>query len=307
MTFGRALTYFFQEAAVNLIRSLRVSLLAIFTIALSLFVGGAFWLATSNLTDQLDRWQGETQVIVYLVDDAAERPDEVTALTTLAERPAWAGPVRRVASAEAEERFRRLFPELSDVALSQADPPLPASLEIPYDPVAADEAERTAWVTELAASPAASMVDDDREWLLQLQAWIGIARAVGLVLGLALLAGAILTTASIIRLTAYIHRDEIAIMRMVGATEFFIRGPFYVEGLLQGLLGALVAVTGLWSAYGALLGRGEGLLVELLAGRFLTFGQSLTLVALGGLAGLVGAVVSLRRERPSAAVPDPGD
>ena len=85
-------------------------------------------------------------------------------------------------------------------------------------------------------------------------------------------------------------------MRLVGATEFFIRGPFYVEGLLQGLLGAGAALGVLYGAYHALAARLGSSLFTLLTTDFLSGRQIAVLVLLGAAAGLFGAVLSLRRE-----------
>ena len=91
----------------------------------------------------------------------------------------------------------------------------------------------SAWLAELRRHPAVDMVDDDRDWLRQLELLVAVFRGVGLTLGALLLAAATLTIASVIRLTAYLYRDEIAVLRLIGATEFYIRGPFYAEGLVQ--------------------------------------------------------------------------
>ena len=141
------------------------------------------------------------------------------------------------------------------------------------------------------------MVDDDREWLSQLETVVAVVRAVGLALSAGLLGAAIFTIASVIRLTAWLHNEETSVLRLVGATEFYIRGPFYAEGLLQGLLGGLVAAGGLWAAWRLVRLHNPGsLLATLLLGDFLTAPQLALLIALGGAAGLVGAVASLRRE-----------
>ena len=115
--------------------------------------------------------------------------------------------------------------------------------------------------------------------------------------GLVLLGAATFTIASVVRLNAYMYQDEISIMRMVGATEFLIRGPFYFEGLLEGLLGGLLAWGGLYVAYtGLLSGAPGGVVVDLLLGRFLSWPQLGLLAAIGAAAGLMGAVFSLKGE-----------
>jgi cell division transport system permease protein len=145
--------------------------------------------------------------------------------------------------------------------------------------------------------PWVAMVDDDREWLSQLEAAVTVARAVAVALLAGLLGAAIFTIGSVIRLTAYLHQEEISVMRLVGATEFFIRGPFYAEGLLQGFLGGLVATGVLWGAYSIFEARSRGsLFAAFLATDFLSAGQIAWLIVLGGIAGLIGAVASLRRE-----------
>ena len=140
------------------------------------------------------------------------------------------------------------------------------------------------------------MVDDDRDWLAQLETVVFVLQGMGLILGAILLATAVFTISSVIRLTAYLYRDEIAVMRLVGATEFFIRGPFYLEGLLQGLAGGVLSMTALFVAYVLAIERHAGATLTLLVAEFLAPAEVLTLVGLGGLAGLVGAVSSLRSE-----------
>ncbi|HRC84086.1 MAG TPA: FtsX-like permease family protein, partial [Thermoanaerobaculia bacterium] len=158
------------------------------------------------------------------------------------------------------------------------------------------------WAAQLEARPGVDLVDDDRDWVSQLTAVLAVGRALGLCLGLVLLAGAVFTIASVVRLTAYLYSDEIAIMRLVGATEFFIRGPFYAEGLLQGLFGGLLATGALAAAFELAKARvASTLWGSMLLGRFLSPLELAGLVAFGTLAGLAGAVISLRRERLGAA------
>ncbi|MDP9121390.1 MAG: permease-like cell division protein FtsX [Acidobacteriota bacterium] len=292
MSFAQALLYFFREALLNLLRSWKVSLLAIFTITVSLLLGGVFLLASRNLSGSVERWHSEMRVVIYLRPGATEQ--ELARLAEQARHAPWATHVETISAAQARERFRRIFPSLSDLVHGWEDEPLPASIEVAMAKGATD---LDAWLGSWRGRPEVAMVDDDREWLSQLETVIAIVRTLGLVLGGVLLGAAIFTIASIIRLTAFLHHEEIAIMRLVGATEFFIRGPFYSEGLLQGLIGGLLASGGLFAAFRLAHAQiHSSLLASVLAGQFLSPRQLGVLILLGGAAGLLGAITSLRRE-----------
>jgi cell division transport system permease protein len=170
-------------------------------------------------------------------------------------------------------------------------------LELSFDAAGHRPDELESWIDSIREFPGVLMVDDDRDWLRQLEALVAVLRGLGLVVGAALLGAAVFTIASVIRLTAYLYRDEIAVMRMVGATELYIRGPFYFEGLIQGLAGGMLAVVGLYVGYVVVNPGGAtppmGMVV---IDDFLSAGSLVLLLVLGGLAGLMGAVMSLRRE-----------
>ncbi len=315
MSFLQAIVYFVREACSNLARSWKIALLAVATIAVSLFLGGVFLLLSGNLRQLVAGWQGESALVVYL--EAAATPEEAARLARELEETPWVLSVTPVSAETARRRFSQAFPSLRDLLEGWGEDPLPASIEVRLAPgpiagrvagdpdlgdwgvgdrVAGDRQELDAWLADLRRDPAVSMLDDDRDWLRQLEAVVLALELLGLAFGAILLATAVFTISSVIRLTAYLYRDEIAVMRMVGATEFFIRGPFYMEGLLQGLAGGLLATGALAGAHALLLERYGGATLSLLAAKFLSAPELLALVALGGLAGLVGAIASLRRE-----------
>jgi cell division transport system permease protein len=291
----KALQYFLREALVNLVRGWKVSLLAILTITVSLLVGGAFLLVSRNLLASVERWRGETRVVLYLQPGAS--PDVLRRLAAEAGRAPWVAAAEAVSAETARRRFQESFPSLSDLVEGLGDEPLPASIEVALRDPSRRPPELRAWLDAWRRRPEVSMVDDDREWLRQIETVAALLRGVGIALAGGLLAAAIFTTASVIRLTAYLHHDEIAVLRLVGATEFYIRGPFYAEGFVQGLAGGAIASAALWAAYTLLRLRQPNSLVEsLLAAQFLSGAQIAFLVLLGGAAGLTGAVMSLRRE-----------
>jgi cell division transport system permease protein len=294
VSLARALRYFAREASLNLLRSWRVSLLAVLTITVSLLLGGAFLLASRNLAGSVEGWRGQLRVVIYLKPGTPA--SDLPRLAAAARAAPWVAGVEVVSPAAARRRFRDTFPTLADVIDSSEGEPLPASLEVALRREQAEAGGLDAWLDAWRRRPEVAMVDDDREWLGQVETAVAVVRAVGLVLGGILLGAAIFTIASIIRLTAYLHHEEIAIMRLVGATEFFIRGPFYVEGLIQGLLGGALASAGLYAGYQLIHARSRSLLAAVLAGQFLSLRQLGLLLLLGAMAGLIGAVASLRRE-----------
>lgn len=303
MTIFKALLYFLREAALNMARGWRVSLLAVLTIAVSLFVGGAFLLVSGNMARVVESWRAEARIVVYIKNAASA--DDVARLRAEAARGPAVTDLRAIDAAQARQRFRELFPSLADLVEGWSEDPLPPSLEIAFDPARVEPVSFEAWTARLRALPAAAMVDDDRDWLRQLETLVALVRGVGLALGAVLLGAAMFTIGSVIRLTAYLYSEEIGILRLVGGTEFYIRGPFYLEGLLQGLVGSLLAVGALAATYAVVRPQAPtSILAWLMAGGFLPWRVVVYLIVLGGAAGLVGAIVSLRRETLGAVPED---
>lgn len=295
MTLLQAFAYFLHEAATNLWRSWKATLLAVSTIALSLFVGGFFLLTTGNLSSRIEEWRSEFKVVVYLVPEiaASQVPPELLAAVG---EPEWVEEVQLVDAAAALERFRGGFPSLGDALLEEN--PFSVSLEARLADQVVPGADLQRWARDLESREEVELVDDDREWLDQLRGVLAVVRWMGLAVGLGLLVAAAFTIASVVRLSALLHLEEISVLRLVGATEFFIRGPFYVEGLLQGLIGGTLAVSSLFVAEVALRAQAGGSIWgALLFSRFLGVLELGLLLLVGALAGLGGAMLSLRRER----------
>ena len=300
MTLLQAMRDFAREALVGLARSLRVSSLAVVTIGVSLFLAGVFYLVSRNLESTVRRWRDEARLVVYLEPTAGEEGTQ--RIEARLRSAAWVSEVTRVSRAEAERRFERSFPSLADVVRGGANASLPGSLEARVRRlVPAEEAPFRAWLGELEAVDGVELVDDDRDWIGQVETALTVVRALGLVLTAVLVGASIFTIASVVRLTSYLYRDEISVMRLVGATEFYIRGPFYLEGLFQGLIGAVVALGGLVAVHLTLQPRLEhSLVASVLAGRFLSPLEIASLLGFGAVAGLAGAVVSLGREHAAS-------
>lgn len=288
----RAFVYCLTEALVGLRRSWGVGLLSVSTIGTSLFVLGLFLLAGHNLAALAEHWRREAKVLVYFVDQASAE-----AIGDVRRRVASRPEVREVELVEREqarERFARLFPRLEGV-LGGAAGGLPASLEI--QPRPGRTAALVRWLRGPGTHPAVAMVDDDRAWLRRLAAVVAFLRFVGLVLGGVLLVASVFTIAAVVRLAFYLHRDEISIMRLVGATELYVRGPYYLNGVLLGLAGGLASLGLLYLAFRVLAPAvPTSIFAAVAEGGFLPLSYSALLIAIGAVAGLAGAIVSLRHE-----------
>ena len=272
-----------------------MSLVAITTIAMSVFVAGTFFLLGINLDRVVGEWRREAKIIVYL--DTQHSQQDLQRLTGLVDQAEWVIETTAISESKARARIEQTFPGVKDLLKTWEDEPLPPSLEISFESGLMEQQAFDTWLTKLRRDPVVLTVDDDRDWLRQLDAFVSILSGLGLVVGAALLGAAVFTIASVIRLAAYQYRDEIAVMRLVGATEFYIRGPYYFEGLIQGILGAVLALVGLYLAFLFLNPKSSTLLLgTVLIDEFLPWTASLALLAIGAMAGTLGAVMSLRRE-----------
>ncbi len=296
MSFLQALGYFLREAAIGLVRSLRVSLLAILTIAVSLFLSGMVLLVSKNLARTVHEWRAEARFVVYLAPevDASSR----AVLRALIEQAPWTRSLEEITPEAARTRFERSFPSLAELVTERGEGALPYSFEAVLEAVPSGESARfSAWVEELRARPEVALVDADQDWISQIETLLALIRGLGITLAAILLGASVFTIASVVRLTSFLYREEIAVMRLVGATEFYIRGPFYFEGILQGLLGGLMAAGALGAVHLMIEPRvASSMVAGALGANFLSPGELVALVAFGALAGWAGAVVSLSRE-----------
>jgi cell division transport system permease protein len=149
----------------------------------------------------------------------------------------------------------------------------------------------------LASAPGVADVRYDRDWLARVTAGLAAVRGVGFALALVMVVAAALTVATVVRLTLHARRDEIEIMRLVGSPYAFIRGPFIAEGLLQGGIGALVALGVLWLGFAAAGAWWGGPLTEVVpmgTFRFLPVHLCAWLVAGGMFVGCLGGLAATR-------------
>ncbi|TMA28804.1 MAG: ABC transporter permease [Deltaproteobacteria bacterium] len=228
-----------RRAAMNLWRAPLPSLLAVLTIGLSLFLGASFILGVFAARALLTSWGAQASVTLYLDRSTTDEQARTLAQTVRVENPSL-----QVTYVDRTMALQRLRGDLGDLAgalegLSQN--PLPPSLEL-----SPRTALQPSGVRMLAARleqlPSVQEVDYGREWLDKLEALGNGLRVFGTGALAIVLGAALLVVANTIRLAVYARRDEIEIMKLVGATDGYVRAPFLLEGALQGLLGAALAL-----------------------------------------------------------------
>jgi cell division transport system permease protein len=295
----RALKYFLAEAGASLWRARGSAVLAVLTIAAGLFVLGFFLIVNANVQRVAARWGEAAELSIFLKDDASEKHlkmvDELIAGSGLAAEREY------VSKADALAKFRQEFPDLAPATARLERNPFPASFEVRLRPEAQAAGEA---VDGLAATvsgvPGVAEVRYDRRWLSRLNAAMRFVGGVGALIVAMLALAAALTVANVVRLAAYARRDEIEIMQLVGAPLAYVRGPFVAEGVLQGGVGALLALLSLGLVFAAARARYGSLAAEALGVSSITFlpAELCALLFVGGmLLGCLGGFVVARTVR----------
>jgi len=275
-----------REALLAFRRAPLLSALSVTTIAFSLFVVGLFGLVAVNLEQALRQVAERVEIVAYVL------PGTPVETVTMAVSDIAAFPevqsATYVTEDEALARARAELVEFRDVLRELERNPLPASIELKLKPGFRD-AEHVNDVAERLKG--FGFVDDvrfGRDWVEKLDRLHQIAAAVGLVVGAAFAVVAIIIIGTTIRMAVLQRGREIAIMRLVGATDGFIRRPFLVQGAIKGMLGGLVAIGLSYAAY-TMINR------WLIQAAFFSREQALAIVGFGTLIGLLGSATSVGR------------
>ena len=228
-------------------RAPALSILSITTIAFSLYVVGLFGLVALNLREALRGVEQRVEVVAYLLrgtppESIAQASEDIAAFPEVQR-------VTFVSEDEALTRARAELVEFRDAYRDLAVNPLPASLEIQLKEGSRDAVHAQQVAERLRGIGFIEDVRYGREWVEKLDRLRNIGGLVGMSIGLAFAAVAVVIIGVTIRITVLQRAREIAIMRLVGATRWFIRGPFLLEGALKGLLGGILAVAMCFASY----------------------------------------------------------
>ncbi len=272
-----------REALTASGRAPLLSALGVVTIAFSIFAFGLFGLVAINIRKALEQVSERVEVRAFITD-STEIESVAAAMKDIGEFPEVAR-VDYVSKEKALERARAEMGEFADVFEAAV---LPASIEVHLRPGMRGPATVKSVADRIRTY---AFIDDVRygeEWVAKLYRLRNIATVAGIALGVAFAAVAIIIIGATIRMTVLARAKEISIMRLVGATDMFIRLPFLIDGLIKGILGGLLALLFVWVANRVI---NEYVIETIFFDRQMIF---LGIVA-GALMGVIGSLVSVGR------------
>ena len=288
---GLRLKYFAGEAVVNLKRNLFMTIAAISTVAVSLFLLGGVIVLGHIVNNVVGKWEGKVEVNVFLRDDIS--PTQQAGLQASIKGMPEVQDVYYDSKAQAYDEYKQMFAG-SPTLIQNVDPnALPASFRVKlHDPNKVDSVRSQ--IIGRAGVDSVTFGGDAVKKLLRINA---LLRTISLVMTILLLTAATVLIANTIRLAIYARRREIGVMKLVGATNWFIRVPFIFEGVVEAVAGAMVAAGVIWMAKMLWLDRLSSFLAFLPIGitAATVTKMFLVLVLVGISVGALGSTLALRR------------
>jgi cell division transport system permease protein len=290
------MAFFVARAVSNIRQNFLLGILTVGTITLALLIIALFLLIFVNLEGVTEDWSKRVQVTAYF--DKELSPQEVAAFKARINSLSGTDKVTYVGREEAVKRFRSRLKGQESLLEGVSADVLPSSLEISMQRESRNSEAVAEYVNRLKKVPGIGEVQYGDEWVRRFSTFMNFMRLVGALLGGFLLLAVMFIVSNTIKLTIYARKDELEVLGLVGATRFFIKAPFLIEGILHGAAGAILAIFVLTACYYGFLHN---------AGNFLSFNPADTGISflptaylaglfLGGvLLGFLGSLTSLKR------------
>jgi len=292
----RTVFYLLREAWANIWTNRTTTMVAILTTAFTLACVGIFLLLYVNLRAAAGWLQEDIKIMVYLDDQAATTTIKQIEQQLQGDRAVAAQ--QFISKERALGEFKAQFPSESHLLEGLGQNPLPASFVVRLSPLFRSPDAVKRWAERVGRLAGVAKVDYNQDWIDALSMVIRSIEVIAIGIGLVLSAAAVTIIANTIRLTLFARRDEIAILRLIGATKAFIRIPYLLEGAVLGGLGSAVSLGMLELLYELfrqqmrMTGRFSGLEQLIM---FFPLTICLVIVAVGVGLGCAGSFVSLRR------------
>jgi cell division transport system permease protein len=277
--------YQLRESVSGIKRAGFMSFACVIIMTCSLLILGIFLLATANLREILRFAHGKVEIVAFLEDGLSAAA--VDSLVTEIRSIPFIEDMRQVSPARAMDRLRSEFGNKSYILDALDENPLPMSLEITLKPQYRLK-DRVIGVAErIEKLPGVEDVSYGRGWITILEKMVRVLALVDIVAGLVVGAAAVVTVSYTVRLTLYARREMIRVLKLVGATDFFVMAPFLLEGLIHGAGSVGLSLVVIYLGYRAIA-------VKVPQAAFMPAGMIIFYVIFGLLVALLGSWLSLR-------------
>ncbi|MEK6598727.1 MAG: permease-like cell division protein FtsX [Deltaproteobacteria bacterium] len=293
MNYLRWLVYFVSEAFQNIKANIVTSIVTIATIAISLAICGLFLGIFINLSNMLISMGSQIQVIAYMRDDIS-----VDAISNIKRDAAVMPEVESLEYISKEMAFSVFKEELKGqkgILEGLGATPFPASLEIKVKELFRTPQGIRGLISKLKITGGIEDVQYGQEWLNRFFAFIRFVEVFALIIGGFLILATIFIVSNTIKLAVYARREEIEILGLMGATGIFIKAPFLIEGIVEGFLGANLAIGLLYTVREVLILKTSMIFTSLVDLPVSTTYFMCGLIAGGIFLGILGSSISLKK------------
>jgi cell division transport system permease protein len=286
--------FYFKRAIQDIRQNRFLNLVTIVTIALSILIVSAFVLFLLNTNDLIQSWEKGMRIMVYLESNltGAQIPEVEERIRKFEDVESVRFISREAALAQMKEQMGRQSSLLENLR----ENPLPDSFEISLTAGRQTAARIELLARRIETLPEVAEVEYGQSWIKRFSGVLQLFRLAGYALGGLFFLAAIFFVANTIRLVLYSRREEVAIMRLVGAEDRFIKTPFYIQGLIQGALGGLIGLSGLLLLFLLVSSNVEqSLTTGMFQIHFLPLRWLALILLAGMLVGWLGCFLSLRQ------------
>jgi cell division transport system permease protein len=286
--------YFFRETLISLRRNLLMTLAGIMTVAISLFLFGGIMLLSRLVDHGTTKWRHGVELEIFMNVNATQQQISDMRDALHAEPHIRPGGIRFLNHEDAYKEFKRIFRDNPDLVKNIGPDDLPTSFRI-----APTDAKYTELIAdEFRNRPSVDTVVTAEQQVKNMLTATRVVRYVFFAMALVLLASSLFLIVNTIRLATFARRREIQVMKLVGATNWFIRVPFMCEGLIQGAIGAGLAFAGVYALrviLSNLVDRSKNLFSAFYVTGADAVAIGLLIVAVGATVGAMGSAIGLRR------------